>query len=378
MMGEGTLIANTDIDDQRILPIIRSVNAGKLSDIDIVRPDISDSAGLHALDFGMKKHTSGAVYNPLSQSAIVYGKEDFEDESGLTIAAMPAYNEENTIAKIILGCRKYVNKVIVIDDGSTDATVEIAEALGAHVVRHRTNQGYGTALRDCFKTARELGADRMVIIDSDGQHNPSEIPNLLEPLHDGFDLVIGSRFVNGNGKNIPVYRKVGMKVLDTATNIVGEINVSDSQSGFRSYGKKAIEKIRINDTDMSAGSEILMQIKDHDLMFKEVEIHCTYDVENASSQNPAIHGFKVLMKILGDMEFRRPLFYFTAPGMFSTGLGVLMGLIFLNEFFKGGNLLFGPTLLMILLMLVGMFMVFTGIILHSMSRLIKESTMNLG
>lgn len=101
----------------------------------------------------------------------------------LTIAAMPAYNEERAIAKMVLGCKKHVDRVVV-DDGSTDATAEIAEALGAHVVRHPKNGVYGTAFRSCFETARELGADRMVIIDSDGQHDPAEIPRLLEP-HSG-------------------------------------------------------------------------------------------------------------------------------------------------------------------------------------------------
>lgn len=102
----------------------------------------------------------------------------------LTIAAMPAYNEERAIAKMLQGCKKYVDMVVVVDDGSTDATAEIAEALGAYVVRHQKNGGYGTALRSCFETAPELGAYRMVIIDSDGQHDSAEIPRLLEP-HSG-------------------------------------------------------------------------------------------------------------------------------------------------------------------------------------------------
>jgi dolichol-phosphate mannosyltransferase len=95
---------------------------------------------------------------------------------------MPAYNEERSIAKMVLGCKKYVDTVVVVDDGSTDATAEIAEALGAYVIRHNPNRGYGAALRSCFEASRELGADRMIIIDSDGQHDASDIPRLLEPL----------------------------------------------------------------------------------------------------------------------------------------------------------------------------------------------------
>jgi glycosyltransferase involved in cell wall biosynthesis len=284
---------------------------------------------------------------------------------------MPAYNEAHAIANVILGCRKYVDKVVVIDDGSADNTAEVSEGLGAQVVRHSRNMGYGAALRSCFETARALGADRMVIIDSDGQHDPSEIPKLLEPLNNGTDLVIGSRFCNGHGQNIPAYRKVGMKVLDVATHVVGGISVTDSQSGFRAYGRRAIEKIRVNGKGMSAGSEILLQIKDYDLSVEEVEIHCRYDIEGASTHNPVSHGMRVFFALLQDMELRRPLFYFTLPGMISAAIGLGMGLEFLRIFYQGGGLSFGPTLLMALLTLVGSFMAFTGIILHSIARLMK-------
>ena len=290
----------------------------------------------------------------------------------LIIAAMPAYNEERSIAKVILRTRKYVDEIVVVDDGSSDATAEIAEALSAHVVRHEKNQGYGGALRSCFETARAMGADAMVIIDSDGQHDPAEIPKLLEPLNDGADLVIGSRFFKGNVQNIPAYRKLGMRILDIATNAAGSINVSDTQSGFRAYGRRAIEHIKIDSNGMSAGSEILLHAKDSDLRIKEVEISCCYDVDSASTQNPVAHGMMVLLAILHDMELRRPLYYFTLPGMVLAMVGIGMGLEFLRAFYHGESLSFGPTLLMIMLTLVGSFMALTGIVLHSLSRLIIE------
>ena len=288
----------------------------------------------------------------------------------ITIAAMPAYNEAHSIAEVIKGCTKYVDRVVVVDDGSTDDTVYIAESLGAYVVRHEINR---TARKQPLETVLKppnLGAGAMVIIDSDGQHDPSEIPQLLEPLEQGFDLVIGSRFVNGNGKNIPIYRKFGMKVLDVATYIAGGLNVTDSQSGFRAYGRKAIENINLNGTDMSAGSEILLQARDHKLKFTEVEIHCRYDIEDCSSEHPFIHGPKVLFQILKDMEYRRPLYYFAVPGLIMASTGFLMGLIFLQDYILAGDLRFGPTLLMVMLTIIGAFMIFTGIILHSISRMI--------
>jgi glycosyltransferase involved in cell wall biosynthesis len=285
---------------------------------------------------------------------------------------MPAYNESHVIAEVILGCKKYVDRVIVVDDGSSDNTAEIAESLGGHVVRHGVNKGYGAALKSCFKLAREVHADAMIIIDSDGQHNPDEIPRLLEPLKHGADLVIGSRFINGNGKNVPTYRKIGMKILDIVTYLAGGIHVTDSQSGFRAYGKKAIENIRFKGDNMSAGSEILLYIKDHNLKFAEVEIHCRYDLEQCSSQNPFAHGMRVTLQILKDMEFRRPLYCFAVPGMGAVTAGLFMGMMFLQDFHSGGSLSFGPILLMILIMLVGIFMVFTGIILHAISKMIYQ------
>lgn len=290
----------------------------------------------------------------------------------LTIAAMPAYNESKSIANVILGCKKYVDKIIVVDDGSSDNTAELAESLGAYVIRHETNKGYGAALKNCFETARKLNANAMVIIDSDGQHDPNDIPKLLTPLKQGYDLVIGSRFINGNGKNVPLYRKFGMKVLDIATMMAGGLNVTDSQSGFRAYSKKAIENISLNGAGMSAGSEILLQARDHRLKHTEVEIHCRYDLEDCSSQNPFMHGPRVLLRLLRDMEYRRPLYYFTVPGIFLGTVGVFMGLKFLQNFYLGGNLSFGPTLVMMLLTIVGMFMAFTGIVLHAISKMIYQ------
>jgi len=296
---------------------------------------------------------------------------------GVTIAAMPAYNEEHSIAKLILGCRRYVDKVVVVDDGSTDATAEIADALNAYTVRHEVNMGYGAAIKSCFDAARKFGADRMVIIDSDGQHDPSDIQKLLEPLNNGADVVIGSRFCNGNGQNIPAYRRLGMKILDVGTNAVGGVNVSDSQSGFRAYGQRAIEKIKINENGMSAGSDILLQVRDKGLKIEEVPIKCRYDVERASTHNPLSHGISVLVKLLRDMEVRRPLYYFTLPGVLFASIGLWAGLDLIKAFFYGGDLSLWPILLSILIAIIGSFMIFTGIILHSISNLINKSLRDL-
>jgi glycosyltransferase involved in cell wall biosynthesis len=207
---------------------------------------------------------------------------------------MPAYNEEAYIAKTIVGARRHADAVLVVDDGSTDETVAIAEALGAIVVRHATNRGYGGALQTIFSTARGMGVEELVIIDADGQHDPGDIPRLLSELRSGKDVVIGSRFLEGSAGDIPAYRKVGMKVLDAATTLAGNgLAITDSQSGFRAYGRRAIEAIRPSGEGMSAGSEILIQAGDHHLQVAEVPIHVRYDIEGTSSENPVSHGVGV-------------------------------------------------------------------------------------
>ena len=190
----------------------------------------------------------------------------------MIIAAMPAHNEDERIAKVVLGAKKHVDKVVVVDDGSTDSTAEIAEALGALVVRHKENSGYGAAIRTCFETAKELDADIMVILDSDGQHDPSYIPDFITAMKTNkADIVIGSRFLAKNTLSpIPRYRIVGMKVLNLFTRLHGT-KTTDSQSGYRAYSRRAIEKIRVTNPDMGAGSEILTQAKDYNLKLKLVD-----------------------------------------------------------------------------------------------------------
>jgi len=288
-----------------------------------------------------------------------------------TIAAMPAYNEEKYIAKTIINARKYVDKVLVVDDYSSDSTNEIATALGAIVVRHPENRGYGGALQTIFNKAREVHADKLVILDSDGQHDPQFIPELLKPLDAGYDLVIGSRFLSTDEKGIPSYRIVGMKVLDTATKFAGEINISDSQSGFRAYGKKAIECIKVSGNGMSAGSEILLQIKDHDLRFTEVPIKVRYDLEDTSSQNPVIHGVSVLNAIVGMLGYRRPLLSFGIPGICITAIGIIAGSWAFSAYYTNHMLPFGPTFLSGIAIMAGLLLITTALILNSLVQIVK-------
>ena len=287
------------------------------------------------------------------------------------MAVIPAFNEEVTIGSVVLDAMNYVDSVVVIDDGSDDKTSMIAEMAGATVVKHKKNGGYGAALQSCFKYARDGNADSMVILDSDGQHDPLYIPHLMEKINEGADVVIGSRFLNGKN-DVPIYRKAGMKVLDIVTNSVSGLDVSDTQSGYRAYSKKAINNIMINGYGMSAGSEILIQAKNSDLKIEEVPITCSYNVDDPSTHNPIRHGIDVLMGIVRAVGISRPLTYLGIPGVLMVVAGCIISMWILQGYNTGGFLPFGPTMITMLLIIVGSLSAFSGIMLYSAGRLLKE------
>ena len=286
-------------------------------------------------------------------------------------AILPAYNEQGSIEDVVIKAKEYVEKVIVVDDGSTDETSVIAKLCGAEVIKHEKNMGYGAALQSCFEQARKYDANIMVVFDSDGQHDPSEIPHLLRKIGGGADIAIGSRFLNGN-TGMPPYRKLGIRVLNMATNVVSGLDVTDTQSGYRAYSKNAIDKISIKGYGMSAGSEILISAKKNDLNIQEVPINCTYDVENPSTFNPLRHGVSVLMGIVKTVVFDRPLFYFGGAGGLMLLMGFIFGMQLLWGYNLGSNMSFGPSILMVLFFLSGLFTTFTGLMLYSMNRLKKD------
>jgi len=147
-----------------------------------------------------------------------------------TVACVPAFNEERTIARVVLQAQRYVDRVVVCDDGSNDLTAAIAERLGAYVVRHERNLGYGAAVQCLFRRVRELGADVLVTLDGDGQHDPREISNVVKPVVDGVaDVVIGSRFVDKRlAYTMPWYRRAGVKFITKLVNNSGKHGVKGS------------------------------------------------------------------------------------------------------------------------------------------------------
>lgn len=221
----------------------------------------------------------------------------------LVVVGMPAHNEEKTIARVVLAAQRNAHIVIVCDDGSSDLTGMIAEQLGAVVIRHQANRGYGAALRSLFERARLLRADVFITLDADGQHDPSQIPLLVKPIEDGVaEVVLGSRFIDKNGTaDMPLYRKIGIEVITKLINGLSKNCISDAQSGFRAYGRKALENLSVNENGMSASIELLGTLDKNNFRVSEVPISCTYHItagDDKSAVEPIARGFGLLMFIL--------------------------------------------------------------------------------
>lgn len=213
------------------------------------------------------------------------------------IAAIPCFNTEASIADVVSRARKYVDRVVVIDDGSRDSTDEMSKAAGATVIHHGINRGYGEAIKSCFEAAKANTAYALVILDGDGQHNPDEIPRLLAPILQGeADLVIGSRFLT-NEYNMPGYRRFGIGVITSLWNFGSKVKVSDTQSGFRAYGKKIFENSSLSEKGMSVSIETLEKAKREGAIIKEVPVSCSY-VPSILNFRAIRHGLGVALSVV--------------------------------------------------------------------------------
>lgn len=283
------------------------------------------------------------------------------------VAVIPAFNEEVAIGSVVLLTGEHVDEVIVVDDGSADRTAHVAEMAGARVIRHHRNLGKGAALKTGFEAA---DADVIVTLDADAQHNPAEIPKLVEPILRGeADVVNGSRYLHGRDENTPRYRRVGQKILDRATNISTGLDITDTQSGFRAFSSASIPHFRFRDPGFVVESEMLADAAEAGLRIVEVEVGVRYDVDG-STRNPISHGVSVLLRIIGDLELKRPLYYFTLPGLIIGVTGAILSLMFIRDYITGLSVNMGPTIVAVMLTLFGTFFIFTGIILDSMRRMI--------
>lgn len=213
------------------------------------------------------------------------------------IAGIPCFNTESSIADVVSKAKKYVDQVIVIDDGSHDGTAEAARAAGALVTNHGTNRGYGKAIKSCFEAAKANNANVLVILDGDGQHKPDEIPLLLAPILKGeADLIIGSRFLTKD-VNMPRYRKFGISVITLLWNLGSRTKVSDAQSGFRAYSREAFQSFSLAEKGMSVSIETLENARRKGAIIKEIPTSCLY-VPSTFNLKAIRHGLSVALSVV--------------------------------------------------------------------------------
>lgn len=212
------------------------------------------------------------------------------------VAVIPAYNEEGRIESSIRDAAQFVSSVVVVDDCSQDATCENAQEAGAKVLRHVINRGQGAALQTGTHYAlNHMNADIIVHFDADGQMQGKDISAMVNPIECGAaEIVLGSRFL-GKESNMPFIRRwLTLKPAILFTMLISGIKVSDTHNGFRALSRKAAEKINIKLDRMAHASEILDQIKAHNLVYAEVPVEIIYSQDTLLKGQSFMSGFVIL------------------------------------------------------------------------------------
>ncbi len=252
------------------------------------------------------------------------GKEmttDYSSEINQTkrlLIVIPAFNEEASIAEVVLKAKAFSPDVLVYDDGSSDKTSDVAEKNGAIVIRNDRNRGYGRALNTLFQTAIIMKADFVITIDSDGQHDPDQIPRLLQPLIENkADIVIGSRFLNSNDKmNVPKYRSFGIRTITKFTQAACFDKITDATSGFRAYTINSLSKLHLVENGMAISTEILLKANESNLRIVEVPITTKrYDIKDSSAHNPLRLGWGIFSHVIKYLSLKHPMFFYGIPGL---------------------------------------------------------------
>ncbi|MFA6254800.1 MAG: glycosyltransferase family 2 protein [Patescibacteria group bacterium] len=218
----------------------------------------------------------------------------------MTSIVIPAFNEATMVASVVRAVKNKANQVIVVDDGSSDDTGQQAKRAGAIVLTHFLNRGQGAALQTGINFALKSNADIIVTFDADGQLNAEEIDKVVEPLIlGGVDIVLGSRFLKPNSQ-IPVAKRVVLKLAVWVTNLYTGLKLTDTHNGFRAMSRLAAEKIRIRQDGMAHASEILEQVKKYRLKFIEVPITMYYTDYSIRKGQKLSNAFRIIWALIID------------------------------------------------------------------------------
>jgi len=288
------------------------------------------------------------------------------------IVGIPAFNEEKNIAALIIQLKKIADKIIVCNDGSTDLTSKIAEGLGVTVINHEKNLGYGAAIRSIFLKSKDLDGDILVTFDADGQHRIEDINRVIKPIiNEESDLVIGSRFLDKSEKEIPQYRKVGIKIITKVTNATIKKQLTDSQSGFRAYSKKVLNELNPSELGMGISTEILIKASAKNFRISEVPIKITYNGDT-STHNPISHGSSVLLSTIKFTSIEHPLKFYGIPSMIFFVIGLFFVYFSTQYYAEIGRLNTNLTLVAGGTMLIAVVLLITSILLYSLVSVVRE------
>jgi glycosyltransferase involved in cell wall biosynthesis len=288
--------------------------------------------------------------------------------SGSLVVVIPAFNEERFIGSVVLKTLRYADLVIVVDDGSTDDTAGIAEAAGALVVRHAQNQGKGVAINTGVRKAREVCPGVVVLLDGDGQHLPAQIPKIAAPVQAGeADIVVGSRYLEPTSR-VPRHRVLGHRFFNLLTSGASRQSVTDSQCGFRAFSPAAFQTLTFGSSGFSVESE--MQFLAHEKRLRVVEVPITICYPDKPKRPVLAHGLTVLNGILHLVGQYRPLLFFGVPGLVLLLVGAAWGVYVVEIYRKVQILAVGYTLVSVLLTIIGMVLLSTGVMLHSVRALL--------
>ena len=287
------------------------------------------------------------------------------------IIGIPAYNEAKNIASIILKLKKITDTIIVCDDGSSDQTSEISKKMGATVITHIRNEGYGAAIRTIFLKAKELDADVLITFDADGQHRFEDIEKVISPIkNDQADIVIGSRFLENSSK-IPKYRKLGINIITKVTNSTINEKITDSQSGFRAYNKKTLQEINPTEKGMGISTEILIKSSKNNIRIAEVPITVLYS-DDTSTHNPVSHGTSVIISTIKYTSIEHPLKFYGIPSLIFLIIGICFTFLSMDYYAEIGRLNTNLTIIAAGTVLTGLVLFLTSILLYTLTSVVRE------
>ena len=287
-----------------------------------------------------------------------------------TIALIPAYNEEATITDVIHHTKPFVDKILVINDGSTDATKQVSIQAGAEVIDNIVNRGLGQTMKRGYEEALRLDADIVVQLDADSQYLAKEIPLLIQPILDNeADLVLGSRLENIQYK-MPTFKKIGNKAFSSVLRMLTGADVSDGQTGFRAMRREVLETA-MPDNKYTYTQEMIIKTAKEGWRIRSIPITFVEraDGESRLISHPFSYAWKSWVIITRTLRDYHPLTFFGIPGLLLIFAGMVLGVALVYRFAITGAIGRTPSIILTaLFIMIGVQLVFIGLMADMMRK----------